>query len=81
MRFSIAYSPEHWLEREGFGSVRVDDRPVPATVYIGNPSEAEAIALVHVPNVGDFLVDFSEETFREASKHEFIALLRTGTFW
>jgi hypothetical protein len=83
MWFSIAYSPEHWLEREDFGSVRVDDRPVPATVYIGNPrqSEAEAIALVHVPNVGDYLVDFSEETFREASKHEFIALYYGAWTW
>ena len=37
-------------------------------------SEAEAIAVVHVPGVGDYFLDFSEETFREASKHELVAL-------
>lgn len=83
MWFTIAYSPEHWLERQDFGRVKVDDHPVPATVYIGNPrqSEAEAIALVHVPNVGDYLVDFSEETFREASKHEFVTLYYGAWTW
>ena len=61
----------------------VDAVPVPATVYIGNPrqSEAEAIALVHVPNVGDYLVDFSEETFRQASKPEFITLYYGAWTW
>jgi hypothetical protein len=76
MWFSIAYAPQHWLERFDFETVKVDDRPVPATMYIGNPrrSEAEAIAVVHVPGVGDYFLDFSEETFREASKHELVAL-------
>ena len=76
MWFSIAYAPLHWLERFDFGTVKVDDRLVLATMYIGNPrqSEAEAIAVVHVPGVGDYFLDFSEETFREASRHEMIAL-------
>lgn len=76
MWFSIAYAPQHWLERVDFESVRVDDRSIPATMYIGNPrqSEAEAIAIVHVPGVGDYFLDFSEETFREASKYEFVPL-------
>jgi hypothetical protein len=76
MWFSIAFAPGHWLEREDFGSVKVDSRPVPSAVYIGDPrlGGAEAIALVHVPGVGDYFVDFGEETFREASKHEFISL-------
>jgi hypothetical protein len=76
MWFSIAYAPQHWLERFDFATVKVDDRPVPAKMYIGNPrqSEAETIAIVHVPGVGDYFLDFSEETFREASKHELVAL-------
>ena len=43
-------------------------------MYIGNPtlSEAEAIALVHVLGVGDYFVDFSSETFPEASTHDFV---------
>jgi len=57
-------------------SVRVDDRPIPATMYLGKPrqSEAEAFAVVEVPGVGDYFLNFGEETFREASKHEFVAL-------
>jgi|SRR5579864_766198 len=83
MWFSIAYAPAHWLEREDFGSVKVNDHPVAATLYIGNPrlSEAEAIALVHVPGVGDYFIDFSEETFREASKREFVNLYYGAWTW
>lgn len=83
MWFSIAYAPGHWLEREDFGSVKVNDRPVPAILYIGNPrlSEADAVALVHVPGVGNYFIDFSEETFREASKHEFINLYYGAWTW
>jgi hypothetical protein len=49
---------------------------VSAAVYIGNPTsnEADAIALVHVPSVGNYLVDFSSETFREASSDEVVVL-------
>ncbi|HVO81408.1 MAG TPA: hypothetical protein VMT28_11790 [Terriglobales bacterium] len=90
--FSVAYAPQHWLARMNFESVTVDGRPVPAVMYIGNPrqSEAEAIALVHVPNVGDYFFDFGEETFREASKHDVVALpfgawswrqMTYGKFW
>ena len=76
MWFSIAYAPEHWLKRMGYERVTVDGRPVPAKMYIGNPrqSEAEAVAVVHVPRVGDYFLDFSDETFREACKHEVVAL-------
>lgn len=76
MWFSIAYAPQHWLERADFESVTVDQHPLPATMYIGNPrhSEAEAIALLHVPSLGDYFFDFGDETFREASKHEIVAL-------
>jgi hypothetical protein len=76
MWFSIAYAPQHWLERMDFESVTVDGHAVSATMYIGNPrqSEAEAIALVHVPGVGDYFLDFGAETFRAASEHEVITL-------
>lgn len=76
MWFSFAYAPKHWLERFDFETVKIDDRPVPAAMYIGNPwhSEAEAIAIVRVPGVGDYLLDCNGETFREASKHELVAM-------
>jgi hypothetical protein len=59
-----------------FVTVTVDDRPVRADVYIGQPTEnqAEAIALVQVPGAGDYFLDFEEERYREASDHEFIRL-------
>jgi hypothetical protein len=74
--FDIGYAPSHWLSRENLGSVRVNGQPVTATVYIGNPTldEAEAIALVHVPSVGNYFVDFGSETFREASSQEVVVL-------
>ena len=74
--FDLGYAPSHWLSREDFGSVRVDGQPVAATMYIGNPtfSEAEAIALVRVPSVGNYFVDFGSETFREASSQEVVVL-------
>ncbi len=76
MWFDIGYAPSHWLERVDFGSVSVNGQPVRAAVYIGNPtlSEAEAIAFVHVPGVGNYFVDFSSENFREASSYEVIVL-------
>lgn len=66
----------HWLSRENLGNVRVNGQPVAATVYIGNPTfdEAEAIALVHVPSVRNYLVDFGSETLREASSREVVVL-------
>lgn len=72
----IIYSQAHWLGRVDFGEVKVDDRSVPAVVYIGYPadSEAQAIALVHVPTVGDYFLDFEEETFRQGSGRDFIPL-------
>jgi hypothetical protein len=81
--FDIGYAPSHWLERADFGSVRVNGQPVPAAVYLGNPtlSEAEAIALVHVPGIGNYFVDFSSENFREASSHEVIILYFGAWTW
>lgn len=59
-----------------FSTVQVDDHAVPASAYIGNPTDNEAVAivLVHVPSVGDYVFDFENEKYREAPKHEFIRL-------
>jgi hypothetical protein len=72
----FVYSPEHWLRRVNLVTVKVDDRVVPASVYIGNPtnSEAEAVSLIHVPRVGSYLFSFDGEKYREASNREFIRL-------
>jgi len=74
----FGYSPRHWLRQVSFAVVKVDDRTVPADVYFGNPrrSETEAVALVRVPGVGDYLLDFDDETYREASSREFIRVPR-----
>jgi hypothetical protein len=70
----FTYVPGHWLTRVKFGTVTVDDHPAQADVYIGHPTqnEAEAIAFVHVPAVGDYFLDFEGEAYREASNHEFV---------
>lgn len=75
--FWFFYAPTHWLTPFP-GTVTVDERPVKADLYIGNPThnEAEAIAFVHVPGVGDYFLDFEEEKYREASGHEFIRFKR-----
>lgn len=75
----LMYVPGHWLTRVvGFGTVTVDNRPAQADLYIGHPTynEAEAIAFVHVPAVGDYLLDFEGEAYREASKREFVRFNR-----
>ena len=72
----LIYFPEHWLRRVDFVTVKVDDHLVEADVYLGQPthSEAEAIALVHVPNIGSYFFNFGAEKYREASNREFIPL-------
>jgi hypothetical protein len=52
MWFSFAYAPKHWLERFDFETVKIDDRPVPAAMYIGNPWHSEAEAIAIVPRAG-----------------------------
>jgi hypothetical protein len=87
----FAYAPEHWLHRAEFATTKVDEQAVRADVYIGHPTEnqAEAIALVSIPTVGDYYLDFEEEKYREGSDREFIHLgrgiwtlksMRTGRF-
>jgi hypothetical protein len=74
----FVYSPEHWLSRTTFATVRVDDHPARADLYIGNPThrEAESIVLVRVPGVGNFFLNFLDENYRETSSHEFVRLPR-----
>jgi hypothetical protein len=74
--FAFAYTPQHWFWRTEIGSASVGDRATPVVVYIANPreSEAESIALVAVPDVGNYFIDFRDETFRRASKFEFLPL-------
>jgi hypothetical protein len=83
MWFDIGYAPNHWLQRVDFGIVSVNGQLVPAAVYIGNPtlSEAEAIAFVHVPGIGNYFVDFNSENFREASSHEAVVLYFGAWAW
>lgn len=73
------YAPGHYMTRIDWPTVKVDDRVVPAEAYIGNPthSEAEAYILVHVAGTGDFVLNLEEETYRQASGHEFLRLHRT----
>jgi hypothetical protein len=68
----LFYAPAHWLT-PFTGTVTVDEHAAQADLYIGNPThrEAEAIAFVHVPGVGDYFLDFEQEKYREASRHEF----------
>lgn len=70
------YSPDHWLRKVQFGTVSVDDHRVQADIYFGEPpfSQAEAIALIHVQNVGDYFLDFGNEKVRQASRSEYLRL-------
>jgi hypothetical protein len=75
--FWVIYAPSHWLATFT-ASVTVDERAKEADVYIGNPTEneAEAIAFVHISAIGDYFLDFGNETFREASSREFLLFKR-----
>jgi len=72
--FTFGYAPEHWLTLMNKHSVAIGQRKMPAAIYFGNPrnSEAEAIALIHVPNVGNYYFDFAEEKYRRASEWDIV---------
>lgn len=78
---TIAYAPSHWLREWDCGSVKIDGRPTPASVYIGHPtdSEAEAVVLVRVPAAADYFLSFGEERVRVATEHEYIRV--PGGVW
>jgi len=77
----FVYSPEHWLRRVDFGTVSVNDRQVQADIYFGDPafSEAEAIALVHVADVGDYFLDLGNEKVRVGNRSDYMRL--PGGVW
>jgi hypothetical protein len=72
----VIYAPAHWLERIDLGEVTLNEHHVPATVFIGHPTdmEAEAIALVHTSTAGDYFFDFGSEKVRTAGTHEYLRL-------
>ena len=73
----VMYAPSHWLTTFS-ASVTVDERATESDVYIGNPTDndAEAIAFVHMSAIGDYFLDFGNETFRETSSREFLRFKR-----
>lgn len=62
-------------------TVAVDDQPVNADAYLGNPTdyEAEAFLLVRIPNTGDYLFSFGNENYRVLARREY--LLLPGRAW
>ena len=77
----VAYAPAHWMRAWNYGEVTIDGQPTSASVFIANPwdSEAEAIVLVHVPAASDYFLSFGEEKIRLAGKHECVRL--PGGVW
>lgn len=77
----FAYAPAHWLRHWGAGAVRLNGQRADATLYLGDPyaSEAEEIALVDIPGVGDYFLSFGEEKVRLAPTYELIHL--PGGIW
>jgi len=69
-------APEHWMHRITWATVTVDNKPSSAEVYLGHPTnnEAEAIALVRIPGVANYFLDFENETYREAPSGGFLHL-------
>src|SRR6266702_5477648 len=74
----LVYASAHWMAQVSWATVTVDERPVVADAYIGNPTEneAEAFLLIHVPELGDYLLNFDGENYREASSNEFARFYR-----
>ena len=78
--FLVGAVPSHWMRHIDFGTVKVDDLQVRADIYFANPTgEAEAVALVHVKDAGDYFLDFGSEKVRQASPSEFLHLF--GGIW
>jgi len=78
---AIAYAPSHFLKEWNYGTVTVDGKPTAASIFIANPwdSEAEAIVLVHIPAASDYFLSFGEEKVRVAGKNEYIRV--PGGVW
>jgi hypothetical protein len=69
----VFYAPAHYMKRVNWLKVDVDHSVVSADAYAGEPThrEAETYVLVHVPNIGNYLLNFEEEKYREVSSREF----------
>jgi hypothetical protein len=68
----------HLMTQVDWATVEMDDHPVPAEVFIGQPTEnqAEAFLLVHIPELDDYFLNFSDENYRIATSKEYIRLRR-----
>jgi hypothetical protein len=69
--------PEHLLKRMNkFAVVTLDDRPVNADAYLGNPTfyESDAFLLVRTGYKENYLFNFDDGTFRPVSSYEFVPL-------
>ena len=75
--------PEHWMRRVDLGTVKVDDRPVQAEIYFGNPTfyESDIVALVHLKDGIDYFLDFPTERVREGKPSEYVRLLGGVGVW
>ena len=64
------------MQRVHGPTVAIDDQPISAEAYLGNPTyyEAEAFLLVRIPDTGDYLLSFGTENYRVLSKREYILL-------
>lgn len=72
--------PTHWLRRVDYGTVKVDDEPVTADIFFGNPDgEADAIVLVHLKDGRDYFLDFGTEEWRQGGGSEYLRLI--GGVW
>jgi hypothetical protein len=70
----LFYTPAHYMKRVNWLTVKFDDSIVPADTYAGEPThrEAETYVLVHIPNVGNYILNFEEEKYREVPSQEFL---------
>jgi hypothetical protein len=78
---AVAYAPSHFLKEWSYGTVTVDGKSTPASIFIANPwdSEAEAIVLVPILAASDYFLSFGEEKVRVAEKNEYIRV--SGGVW
>ena len=74
--FWFKYAPTHQMVRVKWASVEVDHRPVSAEAFIGHPTdnEADSFVLVHVPETGDYFLNFGDENYREATSDEYVRI-------
>lgn len=73
--FWVALSPTHWLRRVDSGTVKVDGHPVDAHIFFWNPvDESDPIALVHLKDGRDYVLDLGAETWRQGNASEYVRL-------